>query len=383
MKSLKAGALLAIAATVLSLGGCAQPSSRPHSVTAPQASTQTTEPQVGGLLLEKRLPAEAATCDPVNMTLTVRNAGDRALHDVEIREDLTPGLESADGKGSLILPMGTLEPGESKEIRVALKAGRAGKCDTVAKASSREGATAQAKASVMVRQALLLLSSTAPAERYVGRPADFSFRITNSGDAPAKNTTIEALIPAGAIVESATGGGGASGGGLVWRLGTLGIGESREVWATVISASAGQATLIATASAGCSAPATSSSSIAFRGVAAVLFEVADTHDPVEVGANEVYEILVTNQGTAPLTNIKLVSKLEDAQQFVAGTGDTAVSVSGNMIGYGAVASIAPKAKVSWKITVKAVKAGDVRFNTILNSDQTERPVEKAESTRQY
>ena len=335
------------------------------------------------LQLVKTLTPEATTCDPVNMTLTVRNSGSSTLHDVTVIDDLPSGLAAADGKTSLNVAVGTLKPGESKEIPVALKAGRTGKFENMAKATSREGVTAQAKASTTIRQALLQLSCTAPAERYFGRSSDFCFKITNSGDAPAKDATIEASVPAGVTVKSTTGGGAAAAGKIVWRLGTLGVGESKEVCATVVSSTAGQVTLNATGNAGCAAAVTSSCQTSYRGIAAVLIEVVDVNDPIDVGANEVYEIIVTNQGTAPLTNVKLVSKLESSQEFVSGTGETAVSANGSVINYGTVVSIAPKAKVSWKVTVKALKAGDVRFDTILNSDQTERPVEETESTHQY
>jgi hypothetical protein len=60
-----------------------------------------------------------------------------------------------------------------------------------------------------------------------------------------------------------------------------------------------------------------------------------------------------------------------------------VSASGKTIVYEIVGSIAPKAKASWKVTVKALKAGDVRFDTVLTSDQTDRSVEETESTHQY
>lgn len=336
------------------------------------------------LELVKKMTPVATTCDPINLALTVRNSGSSTLHDVTVTDELPVGLTTSDGRSALNIPVGTLAPGESKDLpAVALKAARTGKYDNVAKATSREGVGAQASASTVIHQAALQLTCTAPAERYLGRSSDFCFKVSNTGDADAKDTVIEAAIPAGLTVQSSTGGGAATAGKLTWRLGTLAAGESKEVCATVVSSVAGQVSINAAANAGCVTPATTACQTTYRGIAAVLIEVIDVNDPIEVGANEIYEITVVNQGTAPLTNVKLVSKLEDAQEFVSGTGDTAVSSAGKTITYGTVSSIAPKAKVSWKVTVKALKAGDVRFDTILNSDQTERLVEETESTHQY
>ena len=78
-----------------------------------------------------------------------------------------------------------------------------------------------------------------------------------------------------------------------------------------------------------------------------------------------------------------MSKLENSQEFVSGTGETAISGSGDTVNYATLASIPAKGKATWKVLIKAVKAGDVRFHTILNSDQTDRPVEETESTHQY
>lgn len=335
------------------------------------------------LQLVKKLTPEATICDPINMTLTVRNSGSSTLHDVTVSDELPAGLTTADGRTSVNVPVGRLAPGESKDIPVALKAGRPGKFDNTAKATSKEGVSAQASASTVVRQALLQLSCTAPAERYLGRPGDFCFKISNTGDAACGDAVVEATIPAGVTVQSTTGGGTAANGKVTWRVGTLGAGESKEVCVTVVSANAGQVSVNASATCGCAAPATTSCQTVYRGIAAVLLEVVDANDPIEVGANEVYEVIVTNQGSAPLTNVKIVSKLDDAQEFVSGTGTTAVSGSGKTVTYAVVGSIAPKAKASWKVTIKALKAGDARFDTILTSDQTERSVEETESTHQY
>jgi len=40
-------------------------------------------------------------------------------------------------------------------------------------------------------------------------------------------------------------------------------------------------------------------------------------------------------------------------------------------------------KATWRLIVKAVKAGDIRFGVRMTTDETERPVEETESTHQY
>ena len=45
--------------------------------------------------------------------------------------------------------------------------------------------------------------------------------------------------------------------------------------------------------------------------------------------------------------------------------------------------MAPGEKATWTVTVKALKAGDVRFKTKMTSDQLGRPVEETEATNLY
>jgi hypothetical protein len=48
-----------------------------------------------------------------------------------------------------------------------------------------------------------------------------------------------------------------------------------------------------------------------------------------------------------------------------------------------LASLAPKAKATWQFTVKALKAGDVRFKATLTTAELGRGVEETEATQLY
>ncbi len=119
------------------------------------------------------------------------------------------------------------------------------------------------------------------------------------------------------------------------------------------------------------------------GIPAVLLEVIDLHDPIEVGAQETYVITVTNQGSARDTNIKIVVELEESQDYVSSSGATAGKAAGRVITFDPLPSLAPKAKATWNVVVKAIKAGDVRFRVKLSCDQFTRPIEESEATYFY
>ena len=123
--------------------------------------------------------------------------------------------------------------------------------------------------------------------------------------------------------------------------------------------------------------------VRIAGIPAILLEVIDIEDPIEVGKTETYQIEVTNQGSATDTNIRITCELEDAQEFVSGSGATAVTGQGRTITMAPLAALPAKEKAVWRVVVKANKAANVRFKTTLLSDQLTRPVEETESTNQY
>src|SRR5205085_12665172 len=97
------------------------------------------------------------------------------------------------------------------------------------------------------------------------------------------------------------------------------------------------------------------------GVPAVLIEVVDLDDPIDVGLPETYEIFVLNQGSAVLTNVKFVCALEDSQEFVSGSGASNVTAEGRTVTLTALPELKPKEKAVWRVVVKVLKAADARF----------------------
>ena len=120
-----------------------------------------------------------------------------------------------------------------------------------------------------------------------------------------------------------------------------------------------------------------------KGVPAILLEVIDISDPIEVGADETYVITVTNQGTADDNNIRIECTLPAEEDFVSAEGPTKFNAEGKSVVFEPLSSLAPKAKVTYRVVVKGTSAKDVRFKTSLTSDMLTSPVEETESTHVY
>ena len=70
-------------------------------------------------------------------------------------------------------------------------------------------------------------------------------------------------------------------------------------------------------------------------------------------------------------------------KYRSSSGDTVGSFSADTVTFRPLASLAPKAKATWRVVVEATDEGDHRFKVIMNSDQLTRTVEETESTNFY
>ena len=78
-----------------------------------------------------------------------------------------------------------------------------------------------------VQQASLRISLDGPAQRYVGRPADFTIKVTNPGGSPLSNVQVSFRRPAELAITAAGQDGVVQNDSVTWQLPALGPGEER------------------------------------------------------------------------------------------------------------------------------------------------------------
>ena len=152
---------------------------------------------------------------------------------------------------------------------------------------------------------------------------------------------------------------------------------------TLSADTAGMINTEAMARAYCAATVTDTCQTELSGIPAVLLELIDIADPIEVGENETYIITVTNQGSAAATNIRVNCVLEATMDYVSSIGPTEVSLVDRKITFAPLSSLAPKAQAKWQVKIRAIGAGDTRFKVMMSTDQLDRMVEETEATRFY
>ncbi|ARN55982.1 DUF11 domain-containing protein [Sedimentisphaera salicampi] len=335
------------------------------------------------LILEQQLPAKAILCDEIVAEYTVTNPGSGVAKDVVIRENLPAGMQLKEGGKQVRFDAGDLAAGESKTFNAALSASKADTYNLTPMANSASDLEASDEDKIVLVKPEIKVSSECAEKIFLGRNIDYHFTIENTGDGAAKNLVVTDLVPQGTEFLSASNGGTFQDGQVVWNIAQLDAGKKINAMVKVKPSKIGDYTNKVMAKSYCASMNSANCTTKVLGIPAILLEVIDVTDPIEVGGQETYVITATNQGTAVGTNIEITCELEDTQSFVRTEGATEARVSGSTIEFKPLGKLAPKDKAQWKVIVKAESAGDVRFSVSMVSDQLDREVIETESTHQY
>jgi len=336
------------------------------------------------LSLTKVVPSESLLCDRIPIKYTVTNTGTGVARNVVITDKLPDGLLTVDGGNLVALDSCPLGPGQSQEFSVMVRADKPGQYASTAMAKADGNLTAESEGTpIMVREPSLVVTEKAPDREYINRPISYNITVTNNGDAPAAKTVLQKQLPSNATFVSATENGNFSAGTVTWDLGTIPSQSSKTVQLVYSSSSEGVMQTSTQAVAECAATAKSTAQTQIAGIPAILLEMWDVSDPIQVGEEETYDIQITNQGSTTNSNIKVIAHLEDTMQYVSSSGPTPGTLEGKDVVFQPLATLAPKAVATWTVKVKALAPADARFGVDLTSDQLTRPVTKTEATTFY
>lgn len=324
---------------------------------------------------------EVVVCDPIQVTGTVTNTGSGMARNVKVKVNVPAGLKCS---GPTDVDVGTLGAGESRNFSLTCQADKSGSFQTQAAAMAEGGLNASSEAKTTVaKQAVLTIAKNCPGRQFLGRNTTFEIVVKNTGDGVAKDCVVEDMLPANATFVSASNGGQASGGKVMWNLGNLAPNDTKTVTVVVTASVAGKVANTASARAYCANAVTANCATDYQGIPALLLEVADEPDPVQIGTETTYTIEVTNQGSATAHNVKIACMLPGEESFVSAGGQTAGTNAGGTVTFAPLATLAPKAKAVWTVKIKAMKEGDVRFKTTMIADELKSNVEETESTNLY
>ena len=336
------------------------------------------------LQVKLQVPERVLVGDPANVVVVVSNPGDHPADHVKITAVLGEGLETIRGN-KLSYDLGLLSAGETRTITMPCVTTTSGaqKCEATAEADG--GLKAVDNTALVVVHPLLELAIAGPKMRYLDKKAVYTLKVTNPGDAPAANVFVTEVVPAGFKFVQADGGGqhDAATRSIKWFVGELGPGQSKEVKCELLAATQGEFTHKALASGARGMKAEHELKTAVEGLSAILMEVIDLEDPVEVGADTAYEIKVTNTGSKAETDVRLVCTIPPQLKLKSINAPMKYEVVGNEVVFQPLPRLSPRADVVFKIAVTAQVKGDARFKASLTTASLVEPVVKVEPTKVY
>jgi uncharacterized repeat protein (TIGR01451 family) len=337
----------------------------------------------GEIQLHKSGPSQAALNDTLPYRLAVTNTGGAPVTAVQLTDTLPVGLEPVGGKTPMTWDIGALAPGQSRTVDYQAVAKAPGRLCNRASATASGGLHAEAESCVVVGEAKLTLTKTGPARRYLNMNAAYQLTVTNAGTVPLTNVAITDPLPPKTTLVRASNGGQRSDNDVNWSLGTLQPGTSRTVELVLRSQDAGRVCNRASARADRGLTAQAEACTEFIGVSALLLEVVDTEDPVEVGAETSYVILIRNQGTEPATNVHIEALVPEQMDVTRVTGPSDNRKEGRRILFSPL-TLQPHSDARYVVYIRAIQPGDVRFKVDLFADiLTSGPVHEEESTTIY
>jgi uncharacterized repeat protein (TIGR01451 family) len=348
---------------------------------ASSLQTRITRPQ---LKLTKSGPTTVQVGRPAVFQIQVTNVGTGPATGVVVRDHLPPGLHHEHGT-EIEANVGRLAPGETRTIALDTLATRPGQVVNEAITTGDDGLQASAQAAVTVTEPILVLRKNGPRKLFLGRAGTFEIEVANPGTAPATNVLVTDSLPPELDFVSATGGGTyePSSRTVNWNLGVLPPGSKREFSVKLMAKGKGDPVNQAVARADGGLEAKAGAGLHVEGVPALMLEVVDLEDPVEVGAETTYEIRVINQGTSPTTNLQIIATVPEGMAARDITGPAGYHQQGPQIIFDPLPTLAARADTLFRVKVVGLKPGDMRFKVQMMSDQLQQPVYEEESTRVY
>ena len=337
------------------------------------AQTFVGKPQ---LAIEKTGPELAQLGSDVAYNVVVKNTGTSIARNVVVTDKYPAGLG---GVGEKTYPVGDLAPGQSKSIAVTLKAAERGRHCNLAVASSSNTASVQDDACTTVVKPGLKLTKTGTPQLFINKQATYQIVAENTGDTDLTGVVVTDTPPAQTKIVSAPGATIANN-VATWNVETLKAGEKKTFSIVLTSSTSGKYCNAATISTKEGLREASEACTIWNGVSAVLLEVVDDPDPLQIGESTLYTIKITNQGNSDLRDVIAVAQFAKEINPTSSQGGT---VDGKTVKFPTIPTLAPKKTVTYTISAKAAEVGDHRLKVVLTESELLSPIVEEESTRVY
>ncbi len=263
------------------------------------------------LTIEKFAPAEIQVGNPADFRVVVRNTGTITARAVEVRDQVPKGTRlmatnpraSRDVGGELVWILGDMKPGDEKTVEAKLMPLSEGEIGSVAIVHFKAIASVRTRAT----KPELVLQTSAPRSVMIGEEVKLTITVSNPGSGVARGVIIEEKVPAGLQHPAGT--------ELEYDIGDLAPNQSRTLELKLTAARPGKVTNVLVARTKSGLETIEELPLEVIAPQLKLAISGPRHRFLE--RKTTYKLSVSNPGTAPARDVKLLAKLPDGMRFLS------------------------------------------------------------------
>ncbi|WP_417388860.1 hypothetical protein [Gimesia sp.] len=381
-ESLKAGETKVIRISMIpSQRGAIIATANVRSTSALTESFMVAEPM---LQVAVKGPTNVMIGEPASQSVTISNPGTGTLHNVVLEAEIPKGLEHVTAE-FLQMQVGSLNPGETRTIRLALAAVMGGEQVVIIQAKAEGGLVQATQARVNVIAPKVQVAIDGPGLRYKGRSAEYAITTLNDGAAATNNVRVLHKIPEGFEFVKADHGGqfNPEDSTISWFLGRMEPGQTASVNLELKTKTIGNYVHHVRAISEHNVKSDAQIQTRIEGTAQLVLEIADLDDPVEIGKDTGYKVVVKNDGSKSAQNVSVSCELPPGVDLISATGPTQHIAENGVVVFKSLGDLAPGESVQYQVLVRGTVEGNQRFRARLASDSIRDPLLFEELTRFY
>jgi uncharacterized repeat protein (TIGR01451 family) len=280
-------------------------------------------------------PQRASVGQTVPINVRVTNSGGGVLNNIQLKAVLQGNIVDAVNKTTTLTQVlkNPLAPGQTVSDVINVIPSAKGRAEVQVFAAAGT-VSSSASHGFDVTEPTVSLSVNGPQKKYVGTNATFTIRVTNPGDSALNNVTLRNLLPPEFEFVTAESG-QLTGREVVWSLGNLGPGQSRDLKLVArANAKTPRAQQQFTVTSENAAPANQTIDTEIFAAAGLKLEMHDVQDPVPANDKAVYKITVTNTGTDEAKEVRLAGQVvPQLDRVLEGSGPTQITINGKIFSF--------------------------------------------------
>jgi uncharacterized repeat protein (TIGR01451 family) len=382
--SVQALAAVQFGNTTSIVGGQVVSRGAPGEIRAPTPPTSSTSP----LTVQVQGPGSVPVGQNAFFKITITNQGREPLHKLLLRAFLPETLVHPAGQ-KVEADILELQPGETKTETLTVNAKAEGRCNVQVTLIAPNGSEATAQCILDVGGAGLKVLQTAGTPLQVGREGEIHFVVGNQSSQPLRQVSVVYVLPEGVDYFCASNRGGYQENTrlVYWLLDQMQPGQAQTLAIKVQPKQGGQFSGEVIARAEGLGEVKTPVNLVVEGFADLAISVVDQDNPLPLGKDTIYDIRVTNPGSAPARNVRLHVDFPAGLERLAAegpiqtTGRTSHNLGPRSITFEPVLLLPVQGTLIYRFRARADQPGEQRLRVLVGCDGLRAPVVREHATQ--